>query len=567
MKLHPALRDFRNLVHEIWDALGLPEPTPIQYEVAEYMQNGPPRRMVLGFRGMAKTYLAVAYAMARHRWEIEEKGKSNLRVLFVSQGKEFADSVSTFAFQLMGLVPEFQCLQPLPGQRCSTIKFDVGPSVPSKDPSVKSLGIFGQLTGSRADLIIADDVETPNTAGTVGQRDKLRKRVAELSDVITPGGEIIILGTPQDEDTIYNLLEERGYQKRIWPARYPGAKLRERLGEGLAPGILERLAEDPTLEGRPTDPQRFDHDELLLREAEEGRSRFQQQFMLDPSGLDSEARPLKLLDLIVDDLDPEVAPEKIVWASSKELTWQDLPIPMSGDRFVQPMFRGPMKDYTGCVMAVDPSGRGSDETAWCVAKTLNGTVFIPEFGGALAGFEDSTLEHLARIAARFKVNELLIESNFGQGMFAALLMPHLRKVGHHCTITEVRSSGQKERRICDTLEPLLGQHRLVIDAGCLRREAEPREGIGDERALQYRLSYQLSRITRKRGSLAHDDRVDVLAMACSYWAQAVSRNNEEALKAQEEEAFLAYIDTWPGGGISRNIMDNYMPRNMRRTKL
>ena len=68
-----------------------------------------------------------------------------------------------------GLIDEMPMLNHLrarPGQQDSMIMFDVGPARTSKDPSVKSVGITGQITGSRADEIIADDIETTNNSNT-----------------------------------------------------------------------------------------------------------------------------------------------------------------------------------------------------------------------------------------------------------------------------------------------------------------------------------------------------------------------------------------------------------------
>ncbi len=128
---------------------------------------------------------------------------------------------------------------------------------------------------------------------------------------------------------------------------------------------------------------------------------------------------------------------------------------------------------------------------------------------------DTSLETIAHIARAEKVKTILVESNFGDGMFNTLLEPVLRRI-YPCTVEEVRSTGQKERRIIDTLEPVLNQHRLVVDAALLRADQK------DEPKFQ--LFHQLTRITRDRGSLRHDDRLDALAMAISYWTAWLSRD-------------------------------------------
>ena len=161
----------------------------------------------------------------------------------------------------------------------SKISFDVAPAKASHAPSVKSLGITGQLTGSRAGIIIADDVESANNSMTQMMRDKLAETIKEFEAVLKPGGRIIFLGTPQTEMSIYNLLDERGYKTRIWPARYPDDRLKTAMGYKLAPII----ADNDETEGLPTDPERFDSDDLIEREASYGKSGFALQFMLDVS--------------------------------------------------------------------------------------------------------------------------------------------------------------------------------------------------------------------------------------------------------------------------------------------
>ena len=101
-------------------------------------------------------------------------------------------------------------------------------------------------------------------------RDKLAETIKEFEAIIKPGGRIVFLGTPQTEMSIYNLLDERGYRTRIWPSRYPDDRLKTAFGYKLAPIV----ADVDILEGQPTDPQRFDSDDLLEREASYGKSGF-----------------------------------------------------------------------------------------------------------------------------------------------------------------------------------------------------------------------------------------------------------------------------------------------------
>ena len=118
--------------------------------------------------------------------------------------------------------------------------------------------------------------------------------------------------------------------------------------------------------------------------------------------------------------------------------------------------------YTGSVLAIDPSGRGKDETAYAVVKMLNGILYVIDFGGITGGYSSETLQALSVIARKYLVNQVLIESNFGDGMFMELLKPTLTKI-YPCTIEEVRHSIQKEKRIIDTLEPVMNQQCFLGD--------------------------------------------------------------------------------------------------------
>ena len=190
-----------------------------------------------------------------------------------------------------------QHLQPRDNQRHSKVSFDVLGARASHAPSVKSMGVTGQLTGSRADLIIADDVESANNSQTQLMRDRLSETVKEFDAIIKPEvGRIIFLGTPQTEMSLYNSLEERGFKTRVWPALYPTKTQTIGYGDKLAKIIAE---EKTDLEGKPTDPQRFNEIDLMERLSSYGRSGFNLQFMLDTTLSDANRYPLKLNDLII----------------------------------------------------------------------------------------------------------------------------------------------------------------------------------------------------------------------------------------------------------------------------
>jgi Holliday junction resolvasome RuvABC endonuclease subunit len=513
----------------VWKELNLPEPTPIQYEIAEYMQSGDKRAIIEGFRGVGKSWICSAFVV--HQLLLDP----SKNILVVSASKSRSDDFSTFTLRLIHEMPLLQHMKPTDKQRFSKISFDVGGAPASHAPSVKSLGITSQLTGSRADIIVADDVEVPNNSATQGMRDKLSEQIKEFDSILKPheDSKIIFLGTPQCEDTVYEKLSERGYKTRIWTCKY----IDQATNENRYNGRISAFCVNEEKKGRSTEPLRFSDIDLAEREASYGRSGFAMQFMLDTRLSDRDRHPLKTSEMIVMDIDPDVAPEKVVWAQSPTLEW-DSSVPnvgLSGDRFYRPMqVLGSMVPYTGSVMSIDPAGRGTDETGYAVVKMLNGNLFVPEAGGLQGGYSEETLTKLANIAKQHKVNYIVVESNFGDGMFNQLMMPVLRKV-YPCTIEEVRHNIQKEKRIIDTLEPVLNQHRLIIDPKVIKNDFDSAQDYPPEQQLKYQLIYQLSRLTKDRGALTHDDRLDALSIAINYWVEQMAQDADEQIKTRRKE--------------------------------
>ena len=538
--------DFKLYLRHVWPLIGLPQPTKVQLDMADFLQHGPKRKMLEAFRGVGKTWVTAAFIT----WLLYRD--PNLKILVVSASKAHADNTTTFCLQIIKTVPALEALIPREDQREAKIQFDVGTCAPSRDPSVRSVGITGQIVGSRADIIIADDVETPTNSATQMMREKLRTGVEEFAAVLKPVDNtgIIYLGTPQCEDSLYRTLPKKGYTIRIWPARYPEPRVIEGYHGCLAPLIQRELDVNPMLLMKSTDSERFSEADLLEREAEFARSGFSLQFMLDTSVSDGTRYPLKLSDLIIMNLNAELAPPKVVWAASPELVDNELPnVGMAGDRLYRPMslVEGQWAPYTGAVLAIDPSGRGKDETGYCVVKILHGQLYATAWGGLSGGYSPETLQTLAAVAKAQKVNQVVVESNFGDGMFTQLLKPVLAKL-YPVTVEEVRHSIQKEKRIIDTLEPVLNQHRLILDRRIVLEDSKPIPGVPPEHVQSYSGLYQLTRITRDRGALRHDDRLDALAIAVNYWVEQMNRDTDQAV-ADHNEAWLnsqvnAFVSLW-----------------------
>jgi hypothetical protein len=526
----PLKADFRNFLWLLWKHLNLPEPTPVQYDIATFLQTGPRRLGILAFRGVGKSFVTAAFVC----WLLYCNPQT--KILVVSASKMRADNFSTFVLDLIHSVPQLQHLIPRDDQRQSKVAFDVGPATPDQSPSVLSLGVTSQIAGTRADVIVADDVEVPNNSATSALREKLAERVKEFDAVLKPGGRIVYLGTPQDEQSLYNALPERGYVFRIWPALFPQPEQRGRYGAKLAPLIANLLDKNPELSGKPTDIKRFTEADLEERRLSYGKQGFALQFQLDTSLSDADRYPLKLGDFITYPLDPTKAPTDFMWASGPT-QGLDLPaVGLQGDRWHKPGWVSPdAAPYQGSVMFVDPSGRGKDETAYAVVKTLFGRFFLVASGGFLDGYSDTTLRALLAIAKRHEVNLIKTEPNYGGGMFSKLLQGAAQR--HYPVRVEDAKWSQvaKEKRIIDTLEPVLAQHRLVVCPSVVEHDLKSTEEYPSDKQNHYRLFYQLARITAQTGALAQDDRLDALAGAIAHWVDSAARDTELAAKGHKDD--------------------------------
>lgn len=529
-ELDPVLADFRNFLYLVWQHLNLPEPTPVQYDIADYLQGMTRRRIVEAFRGVGKSWITSAYVCWLLLRDPQEK------ILVVSASKERADAFSTFTKRLINEMPILQHLAPKHGQRDSNVAFDVAPALPAHAPSVKSVGITGQITGSRATRIVADDIETPKNSLTQLMRDRLAELIKEFDAVISPGGEITYLGTPQTEMSVYNVLPERGYEMRVWPARIPqNDKLKMYKGR-LAPFILD-LIDSGAKAWEPVDPIRFNDLDLIEREASYGRSGFSLQFMLDTSLSDAEKYPLKLSDLMVMPLDLKKAPVSLAWGSSPEYLHKDLPmVGLQGDGLYRPMFIDKdFADYEGSFMFIDPSGRGKDETAYAVVKYLHGMLYVADCGGLSGGYDRTTLETLARIAKKHAVNLIHVEPNYGGGMFTELFKPVCHTI-YNVTIEDGEwVTTQKEKRIIDVLEPVMNQHRLIFDESIVSSDYQTED-------VAYQLFYQMTRLTKDKGALRQDDRLDALAGAVKYWVDRMAQDVNKAAQNRRDDLLQRELD-------------------------
>lgn len=583
--------DFLGLV---WSHIGLPAPTPAQVEIAHRLQYGmdtyeiaqgreapagPREDVIRAFRGLGKSYITCAFVI----WRLMRNPRDE-KVLVVSAT---GSKAKAFVSQLKGILESLPLVQWLLDgdrelgafRRDMADMFDVAGASLSQSCSVRAAGITGQITGDRATTLVGDDIEIEGNSKTEDARQRIlsvvRSDFVPITKTEHGKGDILLLGTPQTEESVYNVLVvEMGFRCFCIPARFPTAdKLKNytmQREDGtpvdiLAPYLRHLHDTGKMPHGAATD-SRFGEDELFSVESK-GRSAFALQYMLDTSLSDAERYPLKQHDLIVFHVHPEKAPPLIQWGrhtDGKNLA-KDIPnIGFSGDHFLRPLFveADDWRPYEGGVLWVDPAGRGKDETAWAVVRTMNAMLFVVEVDGH-QGDPREAMEKIAHCAKRHRIPVVEVEPNYGQGMWVAAFEPVLArvmnaKVRHAsteereqrrlqyevggCSVMESEwAKGQKETRIIDTLEPVMTSHRLVVSEELVRREARAEEK-------NYSLLYQLTHITRERGALAHEDRLEALAGAVGHFITAVSADVDLARKAMEEDDWTREIEDFTDGG-------------------
>ena len=582
-----AYEDFRNFLYLTWQHLGLPEPTPAQYEIAYRLQygvdttespdeltSGPREDIIRCFRSLGKSYITSAYAI----WRLMRNPRDEKIMVVSATGSKSKE----FVAQTKGIcqsMPLVQWLLEGPRDNGATRRdmaeqFDVAGASLSQSYSVVARGITGQITGSRATLLIADDIEVERNSLTEEARRRIVKIVQSDFVPITKTewgkGDIIFLGTPQTEESVYNtLVKEMGFRCFTIPVRFPTAdKLKNyvltdnqtgREVNILAHYLRDQFDNNKIKHGGPTD-SRFAEDELMHIEAK-GKASFALQYMLDTSLSDAERYPLRQSDLIVMSCNPLKAPLTVQWGrhNDKHNLVRDIPnVGFSGDHMLRPLFVDPeWEPYESKVLFVDPSGRGKDETAWAVVGALNGILYVLQ----VCGFASDPAEAMARIAVdakKYNVNCIEVEPNYGQGMWVTAFQPILSNIWQGgCTVVESEwAKGQKEGRIIDTLEPVMAQHRLVLDEDLAKREARTEDHT-------FSLLYQLTHITRDRGALRHDDRLDALSGAVAHYMRSMGQDVDEAARGvlqqrmdDEIDDFLEFMEGGAMVGRSRGRMRN-----------
>lgn len=511
--------------------VGKPNLNRVQADILSFLFSGHKFRMVMAQRGQAKTTLTAIYAvfLLIHM--------PHYRLVVFSQNSKRAKEIAGWVIKIFSAIEFLSFMRPdkYAGDRSSVESFDIHWTLRGSDksPSVACYSIESGAQGARADVIIADDIESLQNSQTVGRRDWLIEQTLEFES-INQSGHIIYLGTPQSVESIYNWLPGRGYQVRIWTGRYPNQEQRDYYAERLAPMLLKDMKERPELMfgggldgslGQPTCPEMYDNMALNEKEMGLGKAKFMLQFMLNTSLSDADRYPLKLSDLIIANFSRDSGPIMPIWCNAAQAMWENAPrfgTRKSDSLYFAMNVKYDMGNFERTVMYIDPAGggRNGDETAYAIIKLIGTTIYLYDIGAVGGGYDPDSLTSLVYAAKAANCKEVFIENNYGNGALLAAIKPYFETIWP-VTIEPVQESGQKELRIIDSIEPVLSTHRLVIRQECVQRDVEMIAQYPPERRTQFSLFYQLANITRLKGCLGHDDRLDAFAGAVRQVVEAL----------------------------------------------
>lgn len=561
-KLHRSFFFFLCEVYKAMDWLKHEPLDDIVEDMCNWHQHGPAKKGTLAPRSDGKTHRIVAVGTA---WDHYRDPATIVGI--ISKSRSSARETLGLIKQIYRKVWFLEHLYPHADTtaRNNAEEMDVvGRPEGQRNASIWTAGMDSQLPGKRAHRIFGDDIEDSTNTVTLESRQDLLKRSREFDNVASYGERRVdYVGTYHHEESVYIALSREGYQFRTWPlvAPHPDDKI-----IGLAPLVQKKMREGTlrpssavdTYDGGTVRPDRYS-DEYVAEKKARGLSNFAMQFMLVSSLGNSLRYPLKLQDLIVFDTTSNQAPVSIAWGKNNGQGTSTAVSDVRCDGFGTDALYGPIffdknwLPFTGVKMWVDPSGQGADKTGYAVVAHLGAMLYALAVGGLKdatgSGHSAEVLHQLAVIAKQHHVTDIRVEDFGLQSTFAQLLQPIVREHfvnendpehpehpdGWRCSVELTRppaSTTNKEQRIIDILEPITAQHRLVVS-----------KRVASSQALQY----QLTRITRQRGCLQHEDELESLAYAAWLWQDQLNRAPEQhAIRAAEER--------------QRRMLAKYMPK-------
>jgi len=414
--------------------------------LAERWERGDRQLLLLAFRSSGKSTLVGLFCA----WLLFRD--PNLRILVLAGDFALAKKMVRNVKRTIERHPLTARLKPQQADQWASDQFTVRRDAELRDPSMLAKGVAANITGLRADVVICDDVEVPNTCDTPSKRAELRTRLQELDYVVVPGGLQLFVGTPH---TFYSI--------------YAG-EVRPELGEAQPQLAGFHRLELPLVDaqGRSRWPERFSAQGIEAIRRRAGPAKFDSQMLLRPR------------NIIEGRLDPtrlrRYAEELVYTEGNREAT-----LTLGGKRLVSascwwdPSYGAPGAGDASVVAAVFTDTEGG---YW-----LHGIRYLKHDPARTSETDEATqlCRQVVQFARDLYLPAIKLETN-GIGRFLpSLLRRELRAAGMRCAVLERTSKRNKDLRILDAFDAVLAAgclaaHRSVWDTPFIEEMREWRPG-------------------------------------------------------------------------------------------
>ncbi|MCK5777824.1 MAG: phage terminase large subunit [Rhodospirillales bacterium] len=430
------------------DVQGLGTPG-LHFEIASWLETRWRSRdrelLLMAFRNSGKSTLVGLFSA----WILV--CNPELRIMVLAADHQLAQKMVRNVRRILERHPLAMGLRPARTEEWASDRFTVTRGREHRDPSMLAKGIGANITGSRADIVICDDVEVPNTCDTALKRDELRDRLDEIDFILVPGGLRLFVGTPHTYYSVYadtaraEVGEERpylaGFRRLVLPVT------------------------DET--GASRWPERFPPERVEALRRRAGPAKYASQMMLQPTNvLDSRLDPDRIRSYS-DELDyREANGEPLLHLGGRRL--------VSASCFWDPSFGRPGRGDASVIAAVY-----TDQDGGYWLHGIEYMTHVPEIADRI---DEATqlCRQAVSFARRHFVPAVTIETN-GVGRFLpGLFRRELGRAGLAAAVIEHASSRNKTDRILEAFDAVLaagqlGAHRRVWDSPFIRemREWQP----------------------------------------------------------------------------------------------
>ena len=383
--------------------------------------------LLMAFRSCGKSTLVGLYAA----WLLYKH--PNLRIMVLAADSILASKMARNIKRIIERHPLTTNLKPDKADQWASDRFTVRRDIELRDPSVISYGVTANITGARADVIICDDVEVPNTCDSPDKRAELRERLLELDYILVPGGMQLYVGTPHSYYSIY--------------AEEP----REEIGEERAFLQDFNRLKIPILNknGKSAWPERYRIEDIERMKVHTGVNKFTAQILRQPVKITEGRLNPKQLKIY----EGEISYLKEI----RRLEINNIPM-VSASAFWDPSFGSIKGD--GSVVAVIYMDAENN-------YYLHRLIYIKTDPQSTIDEATQQATYVAKLTKEFLLPRLVLENN-GIGKFLPnILRREIRSARSLCRVQEHSASRNKDIRILEAFDVAMATERLHIHKSVL----------------------------------------------------------------------------------------------------